>query len=153
MGDNFAGCIIEEGEGVRCSFCGRELSDTGGLVASSNAYICKECAKSAYETLSKDKRGVSEEEKDRVIIEVKDIKGKCPIYSLGDKMVIENQELIFDESTCSSVCMHAIGCLLTGYMGIRMSQKGREWIAQCMDPGVAYDPEGGTVFFRIIKER
>ncbi len=47
----------------------------------------------------------------RVIVEVAEIKGKCPVYKMGDVMVIDEPKLVLNETT--AVCMRAMGPLMT----------------------------------------
>jgi uncharacterized repeat protein (TIGR04076 family) len=49
--------------------------------------------------------------KNRVIIEVVDIEGECPVYHVGDIMVIEEPRLILEES--DAVCVRAMSPLMT----------------------------------------
>ncbi|MCW4039412.1 MAG: TIGR04076 family protein [Candidatus Bathyarchaeota archaeon] len=49
--------------------------------------------------------------KHRVIIEVVDIEGKCPVYKIGDIMVIEEPKLVLEES--DAVCLRAMSPLMT----------------------------------------
>jgi uncharacterized repeat protein (TIGR04076 family) len=49
--------------------------------------------------------------KNRVIIEVVDIEGECPVYHVGDIMVIDEPRLILEES--DAVCVRAMSPLMT----------------------------------------
>lgn len=92
-------------------------------------------------------------------ITVEEIKGKCPVYKLGDRIVIDGPEIVLDES--DALCTHALSTILH-YTTIL----NHEWVAlqlgltregdenhaymQCVDPGQPYT-EGGTVIFRCRK--
>ncbi len=91
----------------------------------------------------------------KLIIEVVKIHGKCPVYKLGDKMVIKMPELVLNET--DKVCIHALVAIQTivqalarGYsakkLGIGTSDN--EGYVQCPDPGPPYT-SGGTVVFKI----
>jgi len=43
-------------------------------------------------------------------IEVCEIKGKCPVYNVGNRMVIDNPKIVLEET--DAVCVHALSSLL-----------------------------------------
>lgn len=101
------------------------------------------------------KHGCTQKKIYRIEVEVVDIRGFCPVYQKGDKMVIEMPELILRET--SKLCIHAfvamqtlVQALARGYsakeLGIGESED--EGYVQCPDPGPPYT-RGGTVIFRI----
>jgi uncharacterized repeat protein (TIGR04076 family) len=90
---------------------------------------------------------------------VEEIKGNCPVYKLGDRIVIDGPEIVLEKS--DALCTHALSTILH-YTTIL----DHEWVAlelgltkdgdeehaymQCVDPGQPYT-EGGTVIFRCRK--
>lgn len=90
-------------------------------------------------------------------IEVCEIRGKCPVYKVGDRIVIDDPQVVL-EST-DALCVHALSSLLhyllvldSGADPVRLglSKHGdsdHSYI-QCVDPGEPYT-EGGTVIFKI----
>jgi uncharacterized repeat protein (TIGR04076 family) len=97
----------------------------------------------------------------RLIIKVKEIKGKCPVFKVGDQIVIESPKIVIDET--SSLCIHALGCMLSMIvplshgisfkeLGLTKNEKEERGYIQCLDPGEPYT-SGGTVLFEIKRER
>ena len=89
----------------------------------------------------------------KTVIEVTKISGKCPIYKVGDKAVIEDSALNLKET--DAVCMKAIGhwnyWLLYDAGGEEDAKAGvvegfDEF--QCPELGEPYTPYG-KVFFRM----
>ncbi|MBS7637113.1 TIGR04076 family protein [Candidatus Bathyarchaeota archaeon] len=100
------------------------------------------------------------EEKYRLIITVKEIKGNCPVFKVGDKIVVESPKIVVGKT--DNICIHAFGCMLSMLAplsyGISFKklglakEEGETGFVQCLDPGKPYT-EGGTVFFEIRRER
>ncbi|MGB9854713.1 MAG: TIGR04076 family protein [Candidatus Bathyarchaeales archaeon] len=100
------------------------------------------------------------EEKYRLIIYVKEIRGKCPVFKVGDKIVVESPKIVVDET--DNLCIHALGCILSMMVplshGVSFKQlglakeEGEKGYFQCLDPGEPYT-HGGTVLFEIRRER
>jgi uncharacterized repeat protein (TIGR04076 family) len=42
----------------------------------------------------------------KLIIEVSEIKGKCPVYKKGDKIVVDGPEIVMEET--DAICIHAL---------------------------------------------
>ena len=93
-----------------------------------------------------------------MIITVKEIKGKCPVFKVGDKFEIREGYRLVSKIT---LCMHALSSLMPYYNALRFTEpdslglaakddKSRAYI-QCPDP-VKYTG-GGTVVFEISKVR
>ena len=91
----------------------------------------------------------------RVVVEVVEIRGNCPVYRLGDKMVIEMPELVLGET--SKVCIHALMAIQTFVQALArgfsakalgIGDRDDEGYAQCPDPGPPITA-GGTVVFRL----
>ena len=92
-------------------------------------------------------------EKYRLVISVKEIRGNCPIFKVGDKIVV---------SETDNICIHALGCMLSmivplGYgisfkkLGLAKEEDEKGYV-QCLDPGKPYT-DGGTVLFEIKREK
>jgi len=91
----------------------------------------------------------------KIIVEVVEIRGNCPVYRVGDKMVIKMPELILNET--DKVCIHALTAMQTllqaiarGYSAreLGVGERDDEGYVQCPDPGPPYT-RGGTVIFKI----
>jgi uncharacterized repeat protein (TIGR04076 family) len=89
-----------------------------------------------------------------LIVRVKEIKGHCPVYEVGDTFALESGYRLVTEIP---LCMHSLASLLPYYNALRVS-KPEEWglsgkeertkaYVQCLDP-MAYT-DGGTVIFEI----
>ena len=96
----------------------------------------------------------------KLIVEVIDIKGKCPVYEIGEKIVLDEGYKVNLEET-DNICMHSLSSLLPYYNALAkgvspvllgLVNKGEDAYIQCLDPQEYTD--GGTVTFRIsrIKE-
>ncbi len=95
----------------------------------------------------------------RITITVKEIRGKCPVFSVGDKIVIEGPKIIIEET--DAVCVHALGSMLSmaNALGHGASfkelglakEEGDVGYLQCLDPGPPYTL-GGTVIFEIKRK-
>ena len=95
-------------------------------------------------------------------IEVHEIRGKCPVYRVGDKMVIDDPKIVLEKT--DAVCVHALSTLLHYVvaleegadmvkLGLTKPEEKEYAYMQCVDPGEPYT-HGGTVVFRCrrIKE-
>lgn len=91
-----------------------------------------------------------------LIIKVKEIKGTCPVYRLGDSIAIRGG-YILDAKNSSPVCMHSLASLMPYYvalsrgippedLGISGVKEGKAYV-QCLDP--CEITGGGTVIFEI----
>ncbi len=86
-------------------------------------------------------------------IKVREIRGRCPVYKVGDKIVIDDPSILLDKT--DAVCVHALSTLLHYVVALEegadpvklglSKDKGRAYL-QCVDPGKPYT-EGGTVIF------
>jgi len=84
----------------------------------------------------------------QVIVKVIEIRGKCPFYKVGDKLIINRQEVPIDQITPKKLCLHSI----CGLYGTIMQVRGgiaEKIYAQCLDPGPSYNKDGGTVIFEV----
>jgi uncharacterized repeat protein (TIGR04076 family) len=89
-------------------------------------------------------------------IVVHEIRGKCPVYKVGDKMVIDGPKILLEET--DAVCVHALSTLLhyvvaldegadSVKLGLAKPEEREYSYMQCVDPGEPYT-SGGTVVFR-----
>lgn len=94
----------------------------------------------------------------RIVLEVKDVRGFCPLYKLGDKIIFK--EFYIDSKRSENICIHllsAASTLLSAFMhGVSAVELGignREDVGylQCPDPGTLYT-KGGTVVFELRRE-
>lgn len=86
-------------------------------------------------------------------IKVCEIRGKCPVYKVGDKMTIEGPEILLGKT--DAICAHAFSTLLHYVVALEegadpvklgLSKDKEHAYMQCVDPGEPYT-EGGTVVF------
>ncbi|PIV70448.1 MAG: TIGR04076 family protein [Euryarchaeota archaeon CG01_land_8_20_14_3_00_38_12] len=91
----------------------------------------------------------------KLVISVKKIKGRCPVYKVGDKMVIDGPG--FDLKNTDKICIHALPSILHYAVALREGADPRKLglsfnkdkaYVQCPDPGKPYT-DGGTVVFEI----
>ncbi len=91
----------------------------------------------------------------RLVITVEKVKGKCPVYAPGDRMIVEMPRLVLEETT--SLCIHAFTAMQTilqalarGYSAkaLGVGPSDDEAYVQCPDPGPPYT-NGGTVIFKV----
>jgi len=95
----------------------------------------------------------------RLVITVKEIRGKCPVHKVGDRIVVEAPEIITAET--NALCVHALGSMLSllvplahgiSFKDLGLAVKeGNVGYVQCLDPGRPYTL-GGTVIFEIKRE-
>jgi len=91
---------------------------------------------------------------EKLIIEAIKIKGKCPVFKVGDKVVIKGPKINLEET--DAICTHAFASFLPYIVALRKGVKpseiglgkGEKAYVQCLDPGPPYT-EGGTVIFEI----
>ncbi|ASJ16656.1 TIGR04076 family protein [Thermococcus chitonophagus] len=91
---------------------------------------------------------------EKLIVKVIEIRGKCPVFKLGDKIVIEGPRIVLEKT--DAICTHAFASLLPYIVALRKGVKPSELglgkddkaYVQCLDPGPPYT-NGGTVIFEI----
>ena len=95
----------------------------------------------------------------KLIIEVVDIKGECPVYSLGDKIVLDDGYKV-DPKKTDNICLHSLASLLPYYNALArkvspvdmgLARSGKDAFVQCLDPEKYTG--GGTVTFKIHRKR
>ena len=88
-----------------------------------------------------------------VELRVCEIRGKCPVYKVGDKMTIRGAEILMDKT--NTIRIHALSTLLHYIVALDggadpvklgLSKNKDHAYMQCVDPGEPYT-EGGTVIF------
>lgn len=91
-------------------------------------------------------------------VSVKEVRGKCPLYQVGDKMVVDNFYINTQES--NDVCVHAFSAMLSllsafahGSSAVLLGIGRTDDIGylQCPDPGAPYT-DGGTVLFELRRK-
>jgi uncharacterized repeat protein (TIGR04076 family) len=90
-------------------------------------------------------------------IEVVEVRGRCPVYKVGDKIVVADPRIVLEKT--DALCTHALSSLLhytvalergadPVELGLSKPEDREHAYIQCVDPGEPYT-EGGTVVFRI----
>ena len=91
--------------------------------------------------------------KNQIIISVEKIRGNCPIYKTGDKIVID--EFYINSNKSQNICIHAFAAMTTLLSAFLHGTSAKELgigseenigYIQCPDPGPPYT-KGGTVLF------
>ena len=93
----------------------------------------------------------------KLVITAKFIKGTCPVYNLGDRIVLDDGYKLNLKET-DNVCMHSLASILPYYVALYRGVDPRD-MGLSKDPNVAYvqclDPchytGGGTVVFEIMR--
>lgn len=94
----------------------------------------------------------------RVIIEVKQIRGRCPVYKVGDSMTLEGYYI--DSRRSSRICMHAFSAMSTllsafshgsSAISLGIGEKENLGYLRCPDPGPPCT-KGGTVLFELRRK-
>jgi len=86
-----------------------------------------------------------------------EVRGRCPIYKVGDKIVIRDP--VIDLKATSALCIHVLPTILhyalildrawnAVDLGLTKPEDKDHAYIQCVDPGEPYTP-GGTVIFKI----
>ena len=87
-------------------------------------------------------------------IKVCEVKGRCPVYKVGDKVIVDGPEVILDKT--DALCVHTLSTLLHYVVALEegadpvklgLSKHKNRAYMQCVDPGAPYT-EGGTVIFQ-----
>jgi uncharacterized repeat protein (TIGR04076 family) len=90
---------------------------------------------------------------------VAEIRGCCPVYKVGDKIVVDDPEIDLEKT--DALCTHALSSLLhyvvalergadPVVLGLSKPNDRTHAYIQCVDPGEPYT-KGGTVIFKISK--
>jgi uncharacterized repeat protein (TIGR04076 family) len=96
----------------------------------------------------------------RLVITAKEIRGKCPVFRVGDKIVAETPEIMLKKT--DALCVHALGSMISMITALSRgisfkelglaTKEGNVGYVQCLDPGGPYT-KGGTVVFEIRREK
>jgi uncharacterized repeat protein (TIGR04076 family) len=89
-------------------------------------------------------------------IEVCEVRGKCPVHKVGDKIIIDDPKVVLRET--DALCTHALSSLLHYVLaleegadpvklGLSKPDDREHSYIQCVDPGKPYT-DGGTVIFK-----
>ena len=92
-------------------------------------------------------------------IRVHEIKGFCPVYKKGDKILIDDPEIILKKT--DALCTHALSTILhyttilehnwcPVKLGLTTEKEPDCAYMQCVDPGKPFT-DGGTVIFKVKK--
>jgi len=92
-------------------------------------------------------------------IDVAEIRGKCPVHKVGDRIVIDGASILLKET--DALCAHALSVILhyavaldegadPVKLGLTKPEDREHAYIQCVDPWKPYT-DGGTVIFRIRK--
>ena len=92
-------------------------------------------------------------------IEVCEVRGNCPVHKVGDRIVIDDPEIVLEKT--DALCTHALSSLLHYVLvlergadpvelGLSKPEDREHAYVQCVDPGAPYTA-GGTVIFKIRK--
>ncbi|MGB9906131.1 MAG: TIGR04076 family protein [Candidatus Saccharicenans sp.] len=91
--------------------------------------------------------------KSDLVVEVKEIKGHCPVYKAGDSFRIADGFIL---SCDRPVCLHSLASLMPYYVALSrgaspvelgLAREGRVAYLQCLDP--CHLTGGGTVIFAV----
>jgi len=94
----------------------------------------------------------------RIVVKVKEIRGKCSVFKVGDKIIFDEPKISLEET--DALCVHALGSMLsmlvalnrgTSFKELGLSKEEDVGYIQCLDPGAPYT-SGGTVVFEIRRE-
>ena len=93
----------------------------------------------------------------KLLITVKEIKGNCPAYRVGDKIVLD-EGYRFNLKETDNVCMHSLSSIMPYHIALYngidprklgLSRNGKKAYVQCLDP--CDYTGGGTAIFEIEK--
>ncbi|MGQ9630034.1 MAG: TIGR04076 family protein [bacterium] len=96
----------------------------------------------------------------RLEIRVVEIRGSCPVYRIGDRIILDDGYRV-DLRETDAICMHSLSSVLPYYNALfrgvppqdlglsREGKAGEEAYVQCLDP--CRYTGGGTVTFEISR--
>ena len=104
----------------------------------------------------KEDRIPNNKESDYLEVIVHEIKGSCPVYKKGDRIIISDPEIILNKT--DALCTHSLATLLHYTtilqhkwcpitLGLTKENDKNHAYLQCVDPGKPYT-KGGTVIFK-----
>ena len=93
-------------------------------------------------------------ETNQLTITVKEIRGKCPVLKVGDKIVVKETKIVLRETNV--FCIHAFGSMTSMITAVGhdvsfkelglATKEGNVGYIQCLDPRTPYT-DGETVIF------
>ena len=78
-----------------------------------------------------------------LIVRVSEIKGRCPVYKVGDSFRLEDGYRLVSDIP---LCMHSLASLLPHYNALRVSAPGQWGLAGKEDKSKAYMEDGWRLF-------
>jgi uncharacterized repeat protein (TIGR04076 family) len=94
----------------------------------------------------------------KLVIKVVEIKGSCPVYNIGNKILLQNG-YILNPAESDKVCMHSLASILPYYVALSKGVKSKDLglskgdseqaYLQCLDPCELTG--GGTAIFKISR--
>jgi len=94
-----------------------------------------------------------------LVIRVKEITGRCPVYKMRDQIVIEDGcRINLNETT--AICMHSLSAIMPYYVALNkgvgpkelgLTKEGNKAFIQCLDP--CKYTGGGTVIFEVSRSK
>jgi uncharacterized repeat protein (TIGR04076 family) len=102
--------------------------------------------------------GAEREDQVDLAVRVIEIKGHCPVYTVGDAFRLEDGYRLVSDIP---LCMHSLAALLPHYNALRVSEPERWGLAgrgdkkncayvQCLD--ASFYTDGGTAIFEISRD-
>jgi uncharacterized repeat protein (TIGR04076 family) len=95
----------------------------------------------------------------KLVITVDEIRGRCPVYKEGDRIVLDGGYKMNLEAT-DAVCMHSLASIMPYHIALSRGVSAKSCglnpkadspaYVQCLDP--VHRTQGGTVTFRIELE-
>jgi len=91
----------------------------------------------------------------KLVIRVREVKGRCPVYRVGDRIVLDEGYRMNLKET-DRVCMHSLTSIIPYYVALYrgvdprdlgLSRDAKKAHVQCLDP--CEYTGGGTVIFEI----
>lgn len=93
----------------------------------------------------------------KLIVEIIEIEGTCPVYEVGDKIVLDEGYRVNLEET-DNMCLHSMASIIPYHAALAkgidpvelgLAKTGDAAYVQCLDPQMYTG--GGTVTFKITK--
>ena len=152
---------------IKCPKCSKDYSSS--LFQFEPAIVCDGCGtlitRDYVKQLENLEQSTMEEDDEpltgHLLIEVISITGRCPVFKLGDKMILDEGYRL-KTSSDTTICMHALASILPYYNAIyngvpaaalglaRMNSPDKDAaFVQCLDP--CNITNGGTVTFKITR--
>jgi len=91
-----------------------------------------------------------------LVITIKEIIGNCPVYKVGDRIVLEEGYKINLSKSSATICMHSLSSIMPYYVALSkgilptnlgLAKEGDKAYIQCLDP--CKYTGGGTVIFEV----